>query len=149
MKKTTTALLILCVGSTLTLNASAKILTSLTDSELNAKCRISYTKGEIDSNLSKPIKQVVKFTEFGGTKTHSNRCKRGTNILIKKANEWLKKSFENADGVLQRTITNIQPIECAVEHKKGFAWIRKGYGVYKECEVKYGNKFKNKLIKKL
>jgi hypothetical protein len=90
---------------------------------------------------------VVKFSKI--RLEHSERCKKATNKLIKKANKWLKGSSEDAKGNLRRTITNIQPIECAVEHMEGFMWLGTGYGAYKECGDKYDNKFKNKLIKKL
>jgi hypothetical protein len=141
MKKTT-ALLILFVGSTLTLNASAGY-----HLEFKFKCKVNYTKGEIDSEFFRHTKQMFKFSNH--RRNHSERCKKGTNNLIKKANVWLKGSPEDADGVMQRIITNIQPIECAVEHADGFAWLGSGYGAYKECGDKYDNKFKNKLIKKL
>jgi uncharacterized Fe-S cluster protein YjdI len=140
MKKTTTALLVLVVGSTLTLNASA-------GSSLEFKCKVNYIKGEIDSEFFRHTKQMVEF--INNKLEHSGRCKKGTNKLIKKANKWLKGSSKDADGTLQRTIINIQPIECAVEHRKGFAWLGSGYGAYKKCGDKYDNKFKNKLIKKL
>jgi hypothetical protein len=143
MKNTKTVILALIVGSTLTLNALAEYSTK----NLNAKCRINYSQGEVGSRFFKFTKQVVKFSN--NRRHHSDRCKKATNKLIKKANKWLKDSFEYPDGTLQRTITNIQPIECAVEHVEGFACIGKGYGSYRECGDKYDNKFKNKLIKKL
>jgi hypothetical protein len=139
MKNTKTALLILFVGSTLTLNASA--------TAFEAKCKVSYSQGQVDSNFTKPTKQVAKFNN--SKRNHSARCKKGTNKLIKKANKWLKDSSEDAKGNLRRTIANIKPIECAVEHREGFAWLGNGYGAYKKCGNKYDNKFKNKLIKKL
>jgi hypothetical protein len=141
MKNTKTLILALIVGSTLTLNASAGYAT------LNAKCRINYSQGEVGSRFFKFTKQEFKFSNHG--RNQSERCKKATNKFIKKANKWLKDSFEYPDGTLQRTITNIQPIECAVEHVKGLACIGKGYGSYRECGDKYDNKFKNKLIKKL
>ncbi len=139
MKNTKTALLILFVGSTLTLNASA--------TAFEAKCKVSYSQGQVDSNFTKPTKQMAKFRN--GRQKLGFRCKKGTNKLIKKANKWLKGSSEDAKGNLRRTITDIQPIKCAVEHMEGFAWLGNGYGAYKECGDKYDNKFKNKLIKKL
>jgi uncharacterized Fe-S cluster protein YjdI len=139
MKNTTTALLVLFVGSTLTLNASAR--------SLEVKCKVSYSQGQVDSDFTKPTKKMAKFNN--SRREHSGRCKKGTNKLIKKANKWLKGSSEDAKGNLRRTITNIQPIECAVEHMEGFAWLSNGYGAYKKCGDKYDNKFKNKLIKKL
>jgi hypothetical protein len=139
MKNTKTVILALVVGSTLTLNASAR--------NLEVKCKVSYSQGQVDSNFTKPTKQMAKFVNNG--REHSGRCKKGTNKLIKKANKWLKGSSEDANGNLRREITNIQPIECAVEHMEGFAWLSNGYGAYKECGDKYDNKFKNKLIKKL
>jgi hypothetical protein len=139
MKKTI-ALLALVVGSTLTLNASAS-------SSLEFKCKVNYSQGEINSEFFRHTKQTVTFSNHD--RNHSERCKKATNKLIKKANVWLKGSPRDADGAMQRIITSIQPIECKVEHEKGFMWLWLGYGAYKECGDKYDNKFKNKLIKKL
>jgi hypothetical protein len=131
-----------------------------------SKCNVKYTQGKTDSNWFKSVKYNFKApfntndlasgvknavtNDVSGTSTSKNEiCGKATKEFTKKANKWLKGSYEDADGTLQRTITNIKPIECKYQHKKGFLWLGKRYGGYQECGNKYDNKFENGLIKKL
>jgi hypothetical protein len=138
MKKTTTALLSLFIGSAITSNVFA-----LDIHKSYGKCRVTYTQGQVDSNWFKKTRYVINFND------NRDICNRGVKAFIKQTNHWLKDSYENADGNLQRTITDIQPIECKKQHTSGFMWLGHTFGAYEKCGDKYDNQFNDGLITKL